>query len=270
VGRKFYCYDWNARHKELLLEDFEVNGCALDKSGDLVFTNNSGVWIWDRRSDPKQLASHCGSAKLQLNDCVADPRGRLIAGSCFYDPAAEYELGKLFLIDRTGEIRILDEGFHLSNGLGFSNDGRTLYFADSVARKVFAYAYDADEGSVCWRRTFLELDRDSGLPDGVTVDAEDFVWVAEWYGSRVRRYDPDGKLERTIHVPAKQSSSVMFGGPELRDLFVTSAARSEPMPVMPPGYDAKGGYFGGALFHFDMPIEGKPEHRTDLRGAAKP
>jgi D-xylonolactonase len=95
------------------------------------------------------------------------------------------------------------------------------------------------------------------------------VWVAEWYGSCIGRYDPDGKLERKLHIPAKQSSSVMFGGPELLDVFVTSASKSEPMPVMPPGYDAGSGYFGGALFHFDVGIPGKAEHRTDLRGCVK-
>src|SRR3954470_10675412 len=245
VGKKFYCYDWQARSKKVALDDFEVNGCALDRSGDLVFSNNSGVWLWDRHTSPKLLVAGLGSAKLQLNDCVADPKGRLLAGSCFYDPTSNYELGKLFSIGSSGEVQILDEGFHLANGLGFSMDGQVLYFADSVARKVFAYSYDADRGIARNRRTFIELDRNSGLPDGLTVDAEDFVWVAEWYGSCVCRYDPDGKLERKIHVPAKQSSSVMFGGTELRDLFVTSAARSEPMPVMPEGYDAHSGYFGG-------------------------
>jgi sugar lactone lactonase YvrE len=266
VGRKYYCYDWKSRRKDVLLADFEVNGCALDQSGDLVFSNNRGVWLWDRKSAPKVLATQAGSAKLQLNDCIADPKGRLIAGSCFYDPAAEYELGKLFSIDPAGGVQILDEGFHLANGLAFSTDGQTLYFADSVARKVFAYAYEPNQGSVRDRRIFIELDKGSGLPDGITVDSQDFVWVAEWYGGCVSRYDPDGKLESKLRVPAKQSSSVMFGGSELRDLFVTSAAKSEPMPVMPPGYDAQSGYFGGALFQFEVGIKGKLEYRTDLRG----
>jgi sugar lactone lactonase YvrE len=266
VGKKFYCYDWQAQVKRVVLDGFEVNGCAVDRSGDLIFANNSGVWIWDHQNSPKLLIGEVGSSKLQLNDCIADPKGRLLAGSCFYDPKGTYQLGKLFSIEPSGELRILDDGFHLANGLAFSKDGKTLYFADSVDRKVFAYSYDPDTGRTRSRRTLIDLNANWGLPDGITVDADDFVWVAVWYGGCVCRYDPDGKLERKIQVPAKQSSSVMFGGPELRDLFVTSAARSEPMPVMPPGYDAQTGYFGGALFQFDLPMAGKPEHRTDLKG----
>ena len=89
----------------------------------------------------------CGADALQLNDCAADPAGRLIAGSCFYAPTGAYPLGKLFAIDADGTVRVLDEGFHLANGLGWSPDTKTLYFADSVARTIYAYAYDAASGS---------------------------------------------------------------------------------------------------------------------------
>src|SRR6185312_14938402 len=84
VGKKLYCYDWYAQVKRVVLDGFEVNGCALDGSGDLIFANNSGVWLWDHQALPKLLVAEVGSAKLQLNDCIADPKGRLLAGSCFY------------------------------------------------------------------------------------------------------------------------------------------------------------------------------------------
>lgn len=266
-GYKFFSYDWKSKRRELLLENFEVNGCALDQSGGFTFTNNSGVWFWNRKDKPVSvISSSCGVA-LQLNDCIADPQGRLLAGSCFYSPSSEYPLGKLFCIQPDGEVRILDEGFHLANGLAFSLDQNTLYFADSVARVIYAYAYDPMTGRARDRRVFVKVDNNSGLPDGLTVDAEGFVWSAEWYGSCISRYDPDGKLERRISVPAKQVSSLAFGGPDLRDIFVTSAGRSEPMPVMPPGYDPGEGYFGGSLFHLTVGIEGQIEYRTKLKTA---
>jgi sugar lactone lactonase YvrE len=264
AGCKFYSYDWNSKRREVLLENFEVNGCALDQSGGFTFANNSGVWFWNKKDKPVLVVSKLASVKLQLNDCIADPEGRLLAGSCFYNPSGEYPLGKLFCIRSNGEARILDEGFHLANGLGFSLNGSTLYFTDSVARLIYAYAYDAKTGRVGDRRVFVKVDSNSGLPDGLTVDAEGFVWSAEWYGSCISRYDPDGKLERRISVPAKQSSSLTFGGLDLRDIFVTSAAKSEAMPVMPPGYDPETGYFGGALFHLNAGIQGRLEYRTRL------
>jgi sugar lactone lactonase YvrE len=264
AGCKFYSYDWASRRREVLLQDFEVNGCALDRSGGFTFANNSGVWFWNRKDPPMSVVSTVGDVKLQLNDCIADPKGRLLAGSCFYNPSTIYPLGKLFCIQPDGEVQILDEGFHLANGLGFSLDGNTLYFTDSVARMIYAYAYDSMTGRVRDRRAFVKVDSNSGVPDGLTVDAEGYVWSAEWYGGRISRYDPDGTLERQILVPAKQSSSLTFGGPDLRDIFITSAGRSEPMPVMPPGYDPRTGYFGGALFHLNIGIQGRLEYQTRL------
>jgi D-xylonolactonase len=264
AGCRFYSYDWKSKQRDLLLEDFEVNGCALDFAGGFTFVNNSGVWSWNKPGKPLPIVSEFHGDKLQLNDCIADPEGRLLAGSCFYNPAGKYPLGKLFSIENDGSVRILDEGFHLANGLGFSVDGKTLYFTDSVARLIYAYDYDCLSGRVDNRRQFVKVDGGAGLPDGLTVDADGFVWSAEWYGSCISRYDPAGKLERRIEIPAKQTSAMAFGGPELRDLFITSAARSEPMPVMPPNYDAENGYFGGALFHLRPGVKGRIEHRTTL------
>ena len=91
------------------------------------------------------------------------------------------------------------------------------------------------------------------------------MWVAEWYGSRIARYDSEGRLAQTVTVPAKQTSSVAFAGPGLSDLVITSAAQSEPMPIMPPGYDPGEGCFGGALYRGTTAVPGKKEHRCRLR-----
>lgn len=262
---RFFSYDWESRERTVLLRDFVVTGCALDEDGGFVLINGTGVWHWDGTGAPRRVAPADAHEPLPLNDCVADPRGRLLAGSTFYDPTGSYALGQLLAFDPAGSCRVLDEGFHLANGLGWSPDARTLYCTDSILRTIYRYDYDVDTGSVRNRRVFVQVDSTSGLPDGLTVDADGFVWSAEWYGGCVTRYDPDGTRERRIQVPAKQTSSLAFGGPELRDIFVTSAAKSEPTPVMPPGYDAETGYFGGALFHLECGIEGRTEYRTRLR-----
>lgn len=191
VGRKFYRYDWQTGQDVLFAEGFEINSCALNQSGDFVLANNSGVWLWDGTERLRRVTDHVDDHKCQINDCIADPAGRLIAGSCFYDPFHEYELGKLISVETDGGVRILDEGFHLANGLGFSPDNKILYFTDSVARYIFAYDYDTEEGSVHNRRVFVSVPSTEGLPDGLTVDGEGFVWSAQWYGKQVVRYDPN-------------------------------------------------------------------------------
>jgi sugar lactone lactonase YvrE len=264
VGLKFYCYDWSTRTPRVVKEGLEIYGCALNQGGGFVITNTSGIWLWDGEGAPHLVAEELEGCKLQMNDCIADPAGRLLAGTVFYSPSQEYVLGKLICVDTDGTARILDEGIHLANGLGFSPDGGTLYFADSGGRTIFAYDYERGRGTVKNRRVFKLIPASSGLPDGLTVDAEGFIWSAEWYGSRVVRYDPDGKIERQIDTPAKQTSSLAFGGPELTDIFITSAGRSEPMPIMPAGYDPNSGYFGGKLLHTNLGIRGKAEFLADI------
>jgi D-xylonolactonase len=266
LSSKLFCYDWATKKRTIVLDNFEVNGCAFNQAGGFVFANSSGVWLWNGTGDSPQLVvSQVGDAKLQLNDCIADPKGRFLAGSCFYSPSEQYPLGHLFCIDKDGTGRVLDDGFHLANGLCFSPDARTLYFADSVQREIYAYSYDPENATVSNRRIFVKLDSAAGLPDGLTVDAEGFIWSAEWYGGCVTRYDPDGKLERRIPLPAKQTSSLAFGGPDLTDIFITSAGKSEPMPIMPKGYDPLSGNFGGALYHMNLGIPGKPEYRASIQ-----
>ncbi len=264
VGLKFYRYDWTSKKSEIVKDGLEINGCALSVNGGVVITNNSGIWLWDGGS-VQLIADTVEGTVCRMNDCIADPNGRLLAGSWFYDPGKEYPLGNLICVDTDHSARILDEGFHLSNGLGFSPHGKTLYFVDSAARLIFVYDYDAIHGAVKNRRIFVRVPDYEGLPDGLTVDAEGFVWSAQWYGSCVVRYDPDGKVERRLQTPAKQTSSLAFGGPDLTDIFITSAAQSESMPIMPAGYDYKSGYFGGALFHINLGIVGKPEFRANFR-----
>lgn len=265
VGLKFYRFQPAANRHELLKQGLEINGFTRDVSGAFVITNNSGIWSWDGIDEPRLMAEEADGAKCQMNDCIADPRGRLLAGSWFYDPGgSDYPLGKLICLDLGGKARVVDEGIHLANGLAFSPQCSTLYFTDSATRRIYAYDYDVESGTVKNRRVLVQVPSTEGLPDGLTVDSEGFLWSAQWYGSCVVRYDPDGRVERRIATPAKQTSSVAFGGPELMDLYITSAGKSESMPIMPPGYDPHTGCFGGPLFHFRAEVPGKLEFKTKL------
>lgn len=270
VGLKIHKYGWVARRHECLSQGGEVNSFTFNAAGGFVVANNSGLWQWDGSGTPRLIADTVEGIKCQLNDSIADVSGRVLAGSWFYDPKRDYPLGHLIRVDLDGKCAILDEGIHLANGLGFSPDDRTLYFADSVRRLIYAYDYEKQNGTAKNRRVFVNVPATEGLPDGLAVDAEGFVWAAQWYGGCLVRYDPDGKLERRVDVPAKQTSNLAFGGPELTDIFITTAAKSEPMPVMPPGYDPDSGEFGGPLYHVNLGIQGRPEPRARIRmGAAK-
>jgi D-xylonolactonase len=264
AGHRFYGYDWATKSSTVLRTGLEICGFALNEPSGFVIVNTSGIWTWDGKREASLLTSEVDGYACRMNDCIADPRGRLLAGSCFYESAGDYPLGHLMRVDHDGAVQILDDGIHLANGLGFSPDQRTLYFSDSAERVIYAYDYDAENGTVQRKRPFVRVGRDEGVPDGLTVDAEGYVWSAQWFGSCIVRYDPDGRVERRVPVPAKQTSAVAFGGPDLTDVFVTSANFSDSLALAPPGYDPHEGYIGGKLFLANLGIAGKSEFRCRI------
>lgn len=242
----------------LVHTEFEVTGLLPHAEGGFITVNSQGVWHWDGGTHFTHKISAVEGEPCQLNDCIADSSGRVLSGSQFYDPNNSYSRGKLFLFDVDGSARILDDGFELANGLAWSPDGSRLYFTDSVARRIYEYDYAQVNGSVRNRRILVQVGQEDGMPDGLTVDTNGYLWSAQWYGGRIVRYDPAGREERRISVPAKQTSSVTFGGPNFGEIYVTSAGRPEPGPF-PIGYDPAG-YIGGALYRIRCDISGCEEN----------
>ncbi|MEB2363242.1 MAG: SMP-30/gluconolactonase/LRE family protein [Bryobacterales bacterium] len=271
VGLKFCRYHPASGMAEVLCREIEIYGFRKHIGGGWVYTNPSGVWQWDGKCHTVLLCGEVDGQPACFNDCCADGRGRLIAGTFYYAPGTDYRLGGLAMLDLDGSARMLDDGFHLSNGIGFSPDGKTLYATDTVVRRIYAYDYDETSGTTSGKRVFVELGSDDGIPDGLAVDAAGNLWSAIWYGGCVHCYRPDGSLRGKVAVDAKQVSSVCFGGPELSDLYVTTAAQSEEMPVMPPGYDPTVGPFGGSLFVIRTQVRGLPQRTAAIprKGASR-
>jgi sugar lactone lactonase YvrE len=157
----------------------------------------------------------------RFNDGKCDRQGRLWAGT-MGDVDWDSPVGNLYRFDGERAVR-MEEGICCSNGLGWSPDSKTMYFTESFRHRIFAYDFDAATGNVSNRRVFVSLEpHGSAFPDGLTVDAEGYVWSAQPMFGRLARYAPDGKLERVIELPVSRGTSVMFGGPNLDVLYVTT------------------------------------------------
>lgn len=271
--KKFYWCDLITQKVFTLEDDRErtlfggksVGGFAVNKAGGFVCSTLQGIYLWDEQNGFRLIADKFEGEKLACNDSAADAAGRFLFGSDYYDSYQEYKLGKLFKMDRDGSITVLDEGIHLSNGIGFSPDDKILYYADTGVRKIYAYDYDVEKGEVSGKRVFVDVPDDQGIPDGLTVDAQGYVWSAQWYGSCVIRYAPDGSVDRILKTPAKQTTSVMFGGDDLCGIYVTTASKPAWLPVIPKDYDYENtDSIGGPIYRFDIGIKGKPEYIADI------
>lgn len=202
-----------------------IGACALREKGGAIVALRSGFFELDFDTGEVSLIKHThpGELRPRFNDGKTDRQGRFIAGTMDFqeqDPVAA-----LFRMDHDLSVTKIDQDIICSNGPCFSPDGRTMYFADSFLKKIFAYDYDIETGDLLSRRTFASFEAFQGYPDGMTVDSEGGIWVAEVYAGRLLRYDPRGALDRVVGLPVFATTSVMFGGPNLDIAYITSMAR---------------------------------------------
>jgi sugar lactone lactonase YvrE len=160
-------------------------------------------------------------AGVRFNDAAVDPAGRVWVGSMHVDESEP--LGELYRLDAGGVLTTVVKGVTVSNGTGWSPDGTRMYYVDSPMRKIDVFDYDPAAGEAFQRRVFADLSAFDGVPDGLTVDADGYVWVAIWGGGVLRRFAPDGDQDAVIQVPVSQPTSCAFGGPGMSDLYVTTA-----------------------------------------------
>ena len=260
---------WSAPRNALFWVD--IKGCRIHRltlDDDLVTTWTSPEmigWLIERRekegfvaglqsgfalTDPDfrefEVIARLPDARpdVRLNDAKAASDGRIYAGSM--ELSGRDALGSLYRLDPDLEITRLDSGYGVANGPALSLDERTLYHTDSVRGRIYAFTRDAD-GSLRDKRLFRQFEATEGSPDGMTVDAEDCLWVAHWDGGRLSRFSADGRLISAHPLPASRITSCAFAGAGLDRLFVTSASEgreNEPL--------------AGALFELDVGVKGAP------------
>ncbi|MGC9239511.1 MAG: SMP-30/gluconolactonase/LRE family protein [Acidithiobacillus sp.] len=195
-----------------------------------------------RRRFPHPEPEH---AHNRFNDAKADPWGRVWAGTM--DDDEKRPTGALYRISGQSMARV-DAPYVVSNGPAFSADGHTLYHSDSALRRIYAFDLSA-QGEIRHKRLHIQFTETDGYPDGMTGDEEGGLWVAHFGGGRVTRFDTEGRATDYIELPTPQVTSLCFGGPQHRDLYITTAARGRPEDPQ-----------AGHLYHWTVPYRGLPHH----------
>lgn len=189
----------------------------------------------------------------RFNDGKADRAGRFWIGTL--DRKVGSAIGRLYRLDPGYAITQMDSGFTVSNGIGWSPDDRIMYFTDTSSRRIYRYDFDADSGKIANRRVFVEAEPGHGGPDGMTVDAEGYVWSAQFDRWCIHRYAPDGRLDRSIRMPVQRPTTCMFGGADLATLYVTSTRVNLAADALAAQPQA------GGVFALNVGVLGLPEPR---------
>jgi sugar lactone lactonase YvrE len=229
-----------------------LGAAAPTVSGGYVLAAGAGFLHLDEHGAVHQLAQpEAGRTDVRMNDGACDPQGRFWAGTMAYDESPE--AGVLYRLELDGSCTAVVSGLTISNGIGWSPDGTTMYLADSGTSRIDAFEFDPMEGALRRRRTMVHVSEPGMVPDGLTVDDQGCVWVAMWDGACVRRYSPDGSLLASVSLPVDRPTSCAFGGPDRSTLFVTTASQGLPPAALSEQPDA------GRVFRIDhLDVTGPP------------
>ncbi|MFD8420118.1 SMP-30/gluconolactonase/LRE family protein [Streptomyces sp. NPDC059466] len=231
LGSRVHTYDPLSGRRTVMVTEQHVGAAKPRVGGGLVVNLRDGVGLYgptvaSDKSGPSGPPGGFRWLHRELvpgrrgNDAAVAPDGALWAGSMRYDEGRGG--GALSRIAADGTAHTVLDDVTVSNGTGWSPDGRLMYYIDTPTRRIDVFDVGEDQ-LPCNRRALVTIDAVEGYPDGLTVDAEGCVWVAFWDGGAVRRYTPDGRLDRVIALPVRRPTACAFGGADLTDLYITTA-----------------------------------------------
>ena len=221
-GSIFYRYEPELEALKTFVMPERLCSFAFREDGGFLMAFASGLALYDLSSGIiKWLDSIKESVPgTRLNDGRCDRNGRFIVGE--FDPE-EKSRGNAYSINWDGTSKKLFGGLNSANSTCFSPDGLTMYYSCAVSAEIWSYDYNKKNGNVSNKKLFHKFDKEPGLPDGSIIDSEGYLWNAQWAGSRVVRFAPDGTVDRVVELPVPNVTCLCFGGKELDTLYITTA-----------------------------------------------
>ena len=253
---ELHAYDPVTDDHQHLYTTTVIGGFTIQQDGSLLLFEQDCVERWDH-GDVETVARFPELSETRFNDVIAGPEGRVYAGVMPTDGRP----GALYRFDVDGSFTRVVDGVDLPNGLGFTLDKDALYFTDTCyydeqrGGEIYRYDYDRATGTLSNPTIAVDATDQPGLPDGMTIDEEGFIWSANWNGSCLVRYSPNGKVDRRIEFPARKVACPTFGGPDYETLYVATAC------VETHDEEGEG---AGALFRVDTAAGGRPEFRSRI------
>lgn len=238
-------------------DDWDVpakhSAIGLRRGGGLIVAMKTGLFFLDTASGQYTpvVVPEPDRPENRTNDGKVDRAGRFWFGTM--EEEGKTPTGRLYRLGADHALEAIEEGMTLPNGLGWSPDNRRFYCGDSKMGTLYVYDFDLASGAARNRRPFVQIPASEGMPDGATVDSQGYVWSARVDGWSVVRYAPDGSVDRTVELPVRRPTSVIFGGDDCKTLFITTATRSlsaEELAAQP---------LAGAVLALRVDVPGLPE-----------
>ena len=256
TSRIFRYHPASGRHELFYQGEEDIGGFTFQADGSLLLFMARGAINVLRDGQLTSIIDEIpAERRTRFNDVIADPAGRVYCGTMPTDG----DDARLYRLDTDGTLTVMLEGIGLSNGMGFTLDHRQMYFTDTFRREIYLFDYDQATGALTGQRVFMHVPEDEDVlgPDGMTVDAEGYVWSALWGIGCVARYRPDGTEERRVQIPGvKRASSLIFGGPDMDDIYVTTQGADDK---------AAAGPNAGAFYRAHVGIRGLPEFHSRIQ-----
>lgn len=252
LGHRLHRYSPSQEHRTWQF-DHEISAIAERANAQgLIVTLRHGFATFNPATEELmpliQVEAHMPGNRF--NDGKCDRLGRFWAGTMDFD--GKRSTGSLYRLSPDLACSRMDSGYAVTNGPAWSSDYKVMYHNDSVNGRVYAFDYDLESGEISDKRLFLQFGEEDGSPDGMATDSEGGLWIAHWGASKVTRHDAQGNLMHTIALPCSQVTSCAFGGPDLKTLYITTAAvglAAEQLEREP---------LAGGLFAVDLDIAGTP------------
>jgi sugar lactone lactonase YvrE len=255
LGKQVHIYDPASKTDRTIDVPGLVGSVVPRASGGLIAALQDGFYSVDLDSgkSAKLAAPAAMHGKIRFNDGKCDAAGRFLAGTMSL--VGESKAGELYSLHENLSIETLVSPVTTSNGLAWSPDHRVFYYIDTPTKQVVAYDYDLSKGTIANKRVVIQIPDGQGVPDGMTSDTEGMLWVAQWDGFRLSRWNPEtGERLLTVQLPAARVTSCVFAGEQMNELYITTASTglSDQAKAEQP--------LAGGLFYYKAGVRGMPTY----------
>ena len=259
---KLYKFNLINQQKDIFEFPEIVTATSIKSENEIILVSNNGINLFNINSKKFERILNIENKLLHTrsNDGASDAKGRLWFGTMQnnFDKDGESipikeNIGKLYRVDKDNIITTVEDNLGIPNTFVWSPDNKNFYFTDTLDGNIMKYDYDVETGNLSNKQFFANFDR--GFPDGSTMDTDGCLWNCRWGGSCVVRYTPSGEVDQVIEMPVENITNCVFGGKDLKTLFITSANN--------PGKNQH--ELDGSLFSINLNYQGLEDHKSKIQ-----